>query len=172
MLGPLTALVNNAGIIAPLRPVADMDADRLDHLFRVNVVGSFLCAGEAVRRLSTSQGGKGGAIVNLSSAAARLGGAGGTVDYAATKGAIETFTRGLAVEVAPEGIRVNAVAPGMIETDIHADTGDPGRRKRANASIPMGRNGTAEEVAAAILWLLSDEASYTTGSVLTVSGGR
>lgn len=171
-LGPLAALVNNAGIIAPLQPVADMGAERLEHLFRVNVVGSFLCAAAAVRRLSTRHGGSGGAIVNLSSAAARIGGAVGTVDYAATKGAIETFTHGLAVEVAREGIRVNAVAPGMIATDIHADTGDPGRRERANASIPMGRSGTAEEVAHAILWLMSDEASYMTGSVLTVSGGR
>lgn len=171
-LGPLAGLVNNAGTIAPLAPVSEMGLERLERLFRTNVISAFLCAREAIQRLSARTGGRGGAIVNLSSTAARIGGANGTIDYAATKGAIETFTRGLAIEVAPDAIRVNAVAPGMIETAIHAETGQPDRVARIVDSIPIQRIGTAEEVAAAVLWLLSDEASYVTGSVLTVSGGR
>ena len=145
---------------------------QVDRMLAVNVTGSFLCAIAAVKRMSTRHGGKGGAIVNVSSAAARLGGANSYVDYAATKGAIDTFTVGLALEVAGEGIRVNAVRPGIIETDIHASGGDPDRATRLAPQIPMARPGTAEEVARAILWLLSPEASYSTGTVLTVSGGR
>jgi NAD(P)-dependent dehydrogenase (short-subunit alcohol dehydrogenase family) len=171
-MGRLAGLVNNAGIMASGARVEDMSIDRLAEVFRVNVTGSFLCAKEAIRSMSTRHGGQGGGIVNISSAAARLGGAGEAVDYAASKGAIETFTRGLAIEVAHEGIRVNAVAPGMIETDIHARTGTPDRLRRAIPSIPLQRIGTAEEVAASVLWLLSDEAAYVTGCILTVSGGR
>ena len=169
-LGTLVALVNNAGTMATSRPVVDMTAERLDAVFRTNVIGSFLCTAQAIKRMSTLHGGKGGAIVNLSSTAARIGGANGSVDYAASKGAIETFTRGLAIEVASQGIRVNAVAPGMVDTDIHYDTGDPERLVRSIESIPMRRIGTAEEIAASVLWLLSKEATYVTGSVLTVSG--
>ena len=171
-VGILAGLVNNAGTIGPLAPVSDMSVERIERVFRTNVVGAFLCARQGIRYMSTRMGGAGGTIINLSSTAARIGGAGGTIDYAATKGAIETFTRGLAIEVALDGIRVNAVAPGMIETEIHADTGQPDRLARIVESIPMRRIGTAEEVAASVLWLLSPEASYVTGSVLTVSGGR
>ena len=171
-VGTLERLVNNAGVIAPLAPVSDMTLDRFERVFRTNVIGAFLCARQGIRYMSTRMGGAGGTIINLSSTAARIGGAGGTIDYAATKGAIETFTRGLAIEVALDGIRVNAVAPGMIETEIHADTGQPDRLARIVESIPMRRIGTAEEVAASVLWLLSPEASYVTGSLLTVSGGR
>tara|TARA_B100001996_G_scaffold359910_2_gene325549 strand:- start:890 stop:1339 length:450 start_codon:yes stop_codon:yes gene_type:complete len=149
-----------------------MNAARLNRVFLTNVIGSFLCAREAVKRMSTKNGGKGGAIVNVSSAAARLGSAGEYVDYAASKGAVDTFTRGLAQEVAEEGIRVNAVRPGVIDTDIHSSGGEPGRVERVKASIPMKRGGSAEEVAKAIMWLLSSESSYTTGSLLEVSGGR
>jgi NAD(P)-dependent dehydrogenase (short-subunit alcohol dehydrogenase family) len=152
--------------------VDQMDAARLQRILTTNVVGSFLCAREAVRRMSTRYGGQGGAIVNLSSGAARLGGPGEYVDYAASKGAIDTFTLGLAREVADEGIRVNAVRPGLIYTEIHADGGEPERVDRLKASVPMQRGGQAEEVARAILWLLSDEASYVTGAVLDVTGGR
>lgn len=171
-LGPTTALVNNAGILEPQMRVEEMDAARLNRIFTVNVTGSFLCAREAIRRMSTGRGGAGGAIVNLSSVAARLGAPNEYVDYAATKGAIDTFTLGLAKEVADEGIRVNAVRPGIIYTDIHASGGEPERVDRLKHTVPMQRGGHAEEVAKAILWLLSDEASYTTGSILDVTGGR
>jgi NAD(P)-dependent dehydrogenase (short-subunit alcohol dehydrogenase family) len=171
-LGKLTALVNNAGIVAQQMRVEEMTADRLQRMFTVNVVGSFLCAREAVRRMSTRHGGAGGAIVNLSSAASRIGSAGEYVDYAASKGAIDTLTIGLAREVATEGIRVNAVRPGIIDTEIHAAGGEPGRVERIKHTIPMQRGGSAEEVAQTILWLLSDEASYVTGSLVDVAGGR
>lgn len=171
-LGTLTGLVNNAGIILPAQRVDEMDAARLAKSFAVNITGSFLCAGQAVRRMSTKHGGKGGGIVNVSSGASKLGGAGVYVDYAASKGAIDTFTIGLALEVAAEGIRVNAVRPGVIDTEIHDSTGETGRVARMASSLPMGRAGTADEVARAILWLLSDESSYSTGTTLTVSGGR
>ncbi|GJD98442.1 SDR family oxidoreductase [Methylobacterium isbiliense] len=171
-LGPLGGLVNNAGVVDRAARVEDMTAERLTRMMTTNVVGSFLCAAQAVRRMSTKHGGQGGAIVNLSSVAARLGGPNQYVDYAASKGAIDTFTTGLALEVAAEGIRVNAVAPGLIDTDIHASGGQPDRMARLGPSTPIGRAGTAEEVAAPIVWLLSDEASYTTGTIVTVSGGR
>jgi NAD(P)-dependent dehydrogenase (short-subunit alcohol dehydrogenase family) len=171
-LGPLSALVNNAGVLETQIRVADVDAARLERIFRVNVTGAFLCAREAVRRLSTARGGSGGAIVNVSSAASRLGSAGEYVDYAASKGAIDTLTIGLAQEVAAEGIRVNAVRPGFIYTDIHASGGEPGRVDRVKAFVPMKRGGRPEEVANAILWLLSENASFTTGAILDVAGGR
>lgn len=171
-LGPLSALVNNAGMLETQMRVESMDAGRLERVLATNVTGSFLCAREAVKRMSTKHGGRGGAIVNLSSAAARLGAPGEYVDYAAAKAAIDAFTIGLAQEVAQEGIRVNAVRPGVIYTDIHASGGEPGRVDRVKASVPMRRGGTAEEVANAILWLLSDEASFVTGSILDVTGGR
>ncbi|MED5483340.1 MAG: SDR family oxidoreductase [SAR324 cluster bacterium] len=171
-LGKISALVNNAGILETQMRIEDMNAARLNRVFLTNIIGSFLCAREAVKRMSTKNGGKGGAIVNVSSAAARLGSAGEYVDYAASKGAVDTFTRGLAQEVAEEGIRVNAVRPGVIDTDIHSSGGEPGRVERVKASIPMKRGGSAEEVAKAIMWLLSSESSYTTGSLLEVSGGR
>ena len=171
-LGKISALVNNAGILETQMRIEDMNAARLKRVFLTNVIGNFLCAREAVKRMSTKNGGKGGAIVNVSSAAARLGSAGEYVDYAASKGAVDTFTRGLAQEVAEEGIRVNAVRPGVIDTDIHSSGGEPGRVERVKASIPMKRGGSAEEVAKAIMWLLSSESSYTTGSLLEVSGGR
>lgn len=171
-LGPVTALVNNAGILETQTRVEHMDAARLERVFTVNVVGSFLCAREAVRRMSTRHGRRGGAIVNLSSAASRLGSPDEYVDYAASKGAIDTLTLGLAKEVAAEGIRVNAVRPGIIDTEIHARGGEPGRVRRLARSLPMQRGGSAEEVATAILWLLSDEASYTTGALLDIAGGR
>jgi NAD(P)-dependent dehydrogenase (short-subunit alcohol dehydrogenase family) len=171
-MGPLAALVNNAGILERQMRVEDMDGDRLQRIFATNVIGSMVCAREAVRRMSTHHGGNGGAIVNVSSAASRLGSPGEYVDYAASKGAIDTFTLGLAREVAAEGIRVNAVRPGVIITDIHASGGEPGRVERVKGSIPMLRGGSAEEVAQSILWLLSDEASYVTGALLDVSGGR
>jgi NAD(P)-dependent dehydrogenase (short-subunit alcohol dehydrogenase family) len=171
-LGPLTGLVNNAGILETQMRVADMDAARLDRIFRTNVTGAFLCAREAVRRLSTSRGGRGGSIVNVSSAASRIGSPGEYVDYAASKAAIDTLTIGLAQEVAAEGIRVNAVRPGFIYTDIHASGGEPGRVDRVKAFVPLKRGGQPEEVAQAILWLLSDQASFTTGAILDVAGGR
>ncbi|MCM2289736.1 MAG: SDR family oxidoreductase [Sulfuritalea sp.] len=171
-LGPLTALVNNAGILERQARVEDMDAARIARVFATNVVGSFLCAREAVRRMSTRHGGKGGAIVNLSSRASRLGSPGEYVDYAASKAAIDTLTIGLAKEVATEGIRVNAVSPGLIYTDIHASGGEPGRVDRVKNAVPMQRGGYPEEVAQAVLWLLSDQASYTTGATIDVSGGR
>jgi NAD(P)-dependent dehydrogenase (short-subunit alcohol dehydrogenase family) len=172
LLGPLRGLVNNAGILEHQMRVDEMDAARLERVFRTNVIGAFSCAREAVKRLSTRYGGLGGAIVNVSSAAARLGSPGEYVDYAASKGAIDTLTIGLAREVAEEGIRVNAVRPGFIYTDMHARGGEPHRVDRVKAQVPMKRGGTPEEVARAILWLLSEEASYTTGSFIEVAGGR
>lgn len=171
-LGGVGALVNNAGLLERQTRVDALDAARLSRVFATNVVGSFLCAREAVRRMSTRYGGAGGAIVNVSSRAAVLGSAGEYVDYAASKGAVDTLTVGLAREVASEGIRVNGVRPGLIETDIHALGGEPGRVARLASGVPLGRGGQAEEVAAAIVWLLSDEASYVTGSIVDVSGGR
>jgi NAD(P)-dependent dehydrogenase (short-subunit alcohol dehydrogenase family) len=171
-LGTATALVNNAGVIDKQARLADIDAARIARMFKTNVTGPFLCAREAVRRMSTRQGGAGGAIVNVSSAASRIGGGGEYLDYAASKGAIDTFTLGLAKEVAAEGIRVNAVRPGIIYTEIHAAGGEPGRVDRMKSFVPLGRGGQPEEVAAAILWLLSDEASYITGTIVDVAGGR
>jgi NAD(P)-dependent dehydrogenase (short-subunit alcohol dehydrogenase family) len=171
-LGRLSALVNNAGILETQMRVEEMDAGRLQRVLAVNVTGAFLCARAAVKRMSTKHGGTGGAIVNLSSRAALLGAAGEYVDYAASKAAVDTLTIGLAKEVAMEGIRVNAVRPGVIKTAIHASGGEPGRVDRVKASVPMQRGGEADEVAKAILWLLSDEASYTTGAFIDVSGGR
>jgi len=171
-LGTLSALVNNAGILEHQMRVEEMDVARLRRVFTTNIIGSFLCAREAVRRMSTKFGGKGGAIVNLSSMAAKLGGPGEYVDYAASKGAIDAMTVGLAKEVADQGIRVNAVRPGVIYTDIHASGGEPGRVDRVKDSVPMRRGGSAEEVAQAVLWLLSDAASYSTGSFIDVAGGR
>ena len=170
--GPLGALVNNAGIVGPTIRVEDMTAERINRMLAVNVTGSFLCAREAVKRMSTKHGGAGGVIVNLSSAAARLGSANTYVDYAASKGAIDTFTVGLAHEVAAEGIRVVGIRPGLIDTEIHASGGDSGRAHRLAPNVPMQRVGSADEVANAIVWLLSDEASYVTSSILDVSGGR
>ena len=170
--GRLGGLVNNAGMLERQARVIDMDAARWRRVFETNVIGSFLCAREAVRRMSTARGGAGGAIVNLSSRAAKLGSPGEFVAYAASKGAIDTFTHGLAREVAAEGIRVNAVAPGLIETEIHASSGEPGRVERLKAGVPMQRGGHPDEVARAVLWLLSAEASYITGTVVDVSGGR
>lgn len=171
-LGPLTALVNNAGILERHMRVEEMDAARMNRIFATNITGAFLCAREAVKRMSTKHGGRGGAIVNVSSAASRLGAPSEYVDYAASKGAVDTLTIGLAKEVAEEGIRVNAVRPGVIYTDLHASGGEPGRVDRVKASVPMKRGGEAIEVANAILWLLSDEASYTTGALIDVAGGR
>jgi NAD(P)-dependent dehydrogenase (short-subunit alcohol dehydrogenase family) len=170
--GRIAALVNNAGMLEKQSRVDEMDGGRLARVFGTNVTGSFLCCREAVRRMSVKRGGSGGAIVNLSSAAARLGSAGEYVDYAASKAAIDTLTIGLAREVGDEGIRVNAVRPGLIHTDIHASGGEPGRIDRLAGTVPMKRGGTPEEVAAAIVWLLSDEAAYVTGSILDVTGGR
>jgi NAD(P)-dependent dehydrogenase (short-subunit alcohol dehydrogenase family) len=171
-LPPLRALVNNAGVIDRSARVDAISIERLQRMFGINVYGSFICAREAVRRMSTRHGGTGGAIVNLSSAAARLGAPGQYVDYAAAKGAIDAFTVGLAKEVATEGIRVNAVRPGIIETDIHASGGHPDRAREMAPTVPMQRAGSADEVAAAIVWLLSDASSYTTGAVIDVTGGR
>lgn len=171
-LGRLTALVNNAGVLDMQCRVQDMQAERIGRILSTNVLGSFLCAREAVRRMSTRQGGAGGGIVNLSSMAARLGAPGEYVDYAASKAAINALTVGLAKEVATEGIRVNAVSPGVIHTDIHASGGEPDRVERVRHAVPMQRGGTPEEVAQAVLWLLSAQASYVTGTVLDVSGGR
>ncbi len=170
--GPLQALVNNAGVVDVACRVDGMSATRLQRMFQTNVVGSMLCAREAVRRMSTLHGGAGGAIVNLSSVAASLGSPGQYVDYAASKAAIDTFTIGLAREVAAEGIRVNAVRPGIIDTEIHASGGQPDRAQRLAPQVPMQRPGTADEVANAIVWLLSQEASYTTGAIVDVGGGR
>ncbi len=171
-LGSPTALVNNAGVLDAQMRVESMSAERLHRIFSTNVVGAFLCAREAVRRMSTRRGGRGGAIVNVSSIAARLGSAGEYVDYAASKGAIDTMTIGLAQEVAEEGIRVNAVRPGFVYTDMHASGGEPGRVDRVKAFVPMKRGGQPDEVARAILWLISDEASFTTGAFIDVTGGK
>jgi NAD(P)-dependent dehydrogenase (short-subunit alcohol dehydrogenase family) len=171
-LGRLTALVNNAGVVDQTSRVDAMSMARFKRMFEINVYGSFVCAREAVRRMSTRHGGTGGTIVNLSSVAARLGAPGQYVDYAAAKGAIDSFTIGLAKEVAAEGIRVNAVRPGIIDTDIHASGGLPDRAREMAPQVPMLRPGSAEEVARSILWLMSPESSYTTGTVLEVTGGR
>ena len=171
-LGRLTALVNNAGVVDVAARLDEMSLARLKRMFDINVIGSLLCAREAVRRMSTRHGGAGGAIVNVSSAAARLGSPSQYLDYAAAKGAIDAFTLGLAKEVAAEGIRVNAVRPGLIETDIHASGGIPDRVRQLAHQVPMQRGGTADEVAEAIVWLLSPQASYTTMSLVDVSGGR
>ena len=171
-LGRLTALVNNAGVVDQTSRVDAMSMARFKRMFEINVYGSFVCAREAVRRMSTRHGGTGGTIVNLSSVAARLGAPGQYVDYAAAKGAIDSFTVGLAKEVAAEGIRVNAVRPGIIDTDIHASGGLPDRAREMAPQVPMQRPGSAEEVARSILWLMSPESSYTTGTVLDVTGGR
>ncbi|MEO8482831.1 MAG: SDR family oxidoreductase [Acidobacteriota bacterium] len=171
-LGPLTGLVNNAGILETQRRVDQMDAARIARVLATNVTGAFLCAGEAVRRLSSRHGGRGGAIVNVSSGASRLGSPGEYVDYAASKGALDTLTIGLSREVAAEGIRVNAVRAGFIDTEIHASGGEPNRLERVKHLVPLQRGGTPAEVAAAILWLLSDEASYTTGAFIDVAGGK
>ena len=171
-LGRLTALVNNAGILDRQMKVESMDAARMNRIFATNITGSFLCAREAVRRMSTRHGGDGGAIVNVSSGAARLGSPGEYVDYAASKGAVDTMTIGLAKEVAAEGIRVNAVRPGFIYTEMHATGGEPNRVDRVKELIPLKRGGQAEEVANAVLWLLSDEASFSTGTFIDVTGGR
>jgi NAD(P)-dependent dehydrogenase (short-subunit alcohol dehydrogenase family) len=170
--GVLRGLVNNAGVVDVAARVDEMNAARWQRMFAINVFGTLSCSREAVRRMSTRHGGPGGGIVNLSSAAARLGAPGQYVDYAAAKGAIDVFTLGLAKEVAAEGVRVNAVRPGLIETEIHASGGQPDRARQLAHQVPMQRTGTAEEVAAAIAWLLSDESSYTTGSLLEVTGGR
>ncbi|MCW7538341.1 SDR family oxidoreductase [Aquabacterium sp. A7-Y] len=170
--GPLTGLVNNAGVVDVTARVDEMDLARLQRMFAINVFGSFLCAREAVRRMSTRHGGRGGAIVNVSSVAARGGGASQYVDYAAAKGAIDTFTIGLSKEVATEGVRVNAVRPGITETDIHASGGQPERAWQLAPQIPMQRPGRPEEIAEAIVWLLDERASYTTGALLDVGGGR
>jgi NAD(P)-dependent dehydrogenase (short-subunit alcohol dehydrogenase family) len=171
-LGTLTALVNNAGIVAMQSRFDEMDLARWQRMFDVNVIGTMLCTREAVRRMSTRHGGQGGAIVNLSSVAAALGAPGMYVDYAASKGAIDSFTLGLGRELATEGVRVNAVRPGIIDTEIHAASGDAERAHKSEAVIPMLRPGTADEVAAAVLWLLGPESSYVTGSVVNVTGGR
>jgi NAD(P)-dependent dehydrogenase (short-subunit alcohol dehydrogenase family) len=171
-LPPLGALVNNAGIVDVATRVEALTVDRLVRMFNINVIGSIVCAREAVRRLSTRHGGPGGSIVNLSSVAARLGAPGQYVDYASSKGAIDTFTIGLAREMATEGVRVNAVRPGVIDTEIHAAGGEPDRAQRLAPIIPMQRPGTAWEIATAIVWLMSDEASYTTGAIIDVTGGR
>jgi len=171
-LGRVTALVNNAGVVDTTQRIDEQSLARWRRMFEINVYGTMLCAREAVRRMSTRHGGSGGAIVNVSSVAATIGAAGQYVDYAAAKGAVDVFTLGLAREVATEGIRVNAVRPGIIDTEIHASGGQPGRAQRLAPQIPLQRPGTAQEVAHAIVWLLSAEASYATGSILDVTGGR
>ncbi len=171
-LGTLNALVNNAGILKPQCRVEDMSAKRLQQVLAVNITGSILCAREAIRRMSVAHGGRGGAIVNVSSMAARLGSPNEYVDYAASKGAVDSLTLGLAKELAADGIRVNAVRPGIIDTEIHASGGEPDRIARLAPSVPLQRAGTPVEVAAAILWLLSDQAGYSTGTFIDVSGGR
>ncbi len=172
MLGRVTALVNNAGIVAPPTTVVEMAGPRIERMLAVNVLGPFLCAREAIKRMSTDRGGPGGVIVNVSSAAARLGSPGEYVDYAASKAAVDTLTIGLAKEVAKEGIIVNAVRPGIIETEIHASGGQPDRARRLSATIPIGRPGTAHEVAELITWLCSGAPNYLTGAVIDISGAR
>lgn len=171
-LGLITALVNNVGIVAPKTTIENITAERINRLLQTNVTGHFLCCREAVKRMAKKYGGIGGTIVNISSIASRIGGAGEYIDYAASKGAIDTLTLGLAQEVISEGIRVNCVRPGLIHTDIHANNGEPQRIERIEPLIPMKRAGTADEIANAVTWLLSDEASYMTGSFIDVSGGR
>ena len=171
-LGKLTCLVNNAGVVDVKSRVDEMSVARMKRMFDINVIGSMVCAREAVKRMSSKHGGNGGTIVNLSSAAARLGAGGQYVDYAAAKGASDIFTLGLAREVANEGIRVNAVRPGIIDTEIHASGGEPDRVAQSKGMVPMQRGGTAQEIANAILWLTSDESTYTTGAVIDVTGGR
>ena len=171
-MGPVTAVINNAGIVAPISTVSGMEVDRMRRVFEVNVLGAFLVAREAARRMPTNVGGPGGAIVITSSAAARLGSPNEFVDYAGSKGATDALTVGLAKELAPHGVRVNAVRPGLIETEIHASAGAPDRVERLVSGVPMGRAGSAEEVADAILWLAGDRASYVTGTMIDVSGGR
>jgi NAD(P)-dependent dehydrogenase (short-subunit alcohol dehydrogenase family) len=171
-LGPLRALVNNAGILEQQMRLDEMEAGRFERVLATNVIGTMLCSREAVKRMSTRHGGRGGAIVNVSSVASSLGSAGEYIDYAASKGAVDVFTTGLAREVAGEGIRENAVRPGVIYTDIHSSGGEPGRVERVKQNVPMKRGGEPEEVARAILWLLSDESSYCTGAFIDVSGGR
>jgi len=170
--GRLDALVNNAGVLETSCKVVDMSVARLQRVFNVNIVGSFVCAQQAIKRMALSNGGNGGSIVNLSSAAARLGSPNEFVDYAASKGAIDTFTLGLSKEIAGDGIRVNAVRPGLILTDIHADSGDADRPEKLKHGVPMQRSGSAREVATSIVWLMSDEASYVNGALLDVTGGR
>ena len=172
VLGSLDGVVANAGITSSAQPLTEMSAERMRRIVEVNVLGTLLCAREGARRMSTRYGGRGGAIVLLSSAAARLGSPNEYVDYAASKGAVDTLCIGLARELAAEGVRVNAVRPGVIETEIHASSGDPGRAERLAPTIPMGRTGSADEVAAAVVWLLGEDASYTTGAILDVTGGR
>jgi NAD(P)-dependent dehydrogenase (short-subunit alcohol dehydrogenase family) len=172
VLGPLDGVVINAGIVAPSLRLADMESARLERVFDTNIYGAFLCARESARRLPRDRGGRGGSIVLISSAASRLGSPFEYIDYAASKAAIDTLTIGLAKELAPQGVRVNAVRPGLIETQIHASGGQPDRAQRIGATTPMGRPGRPEEVAEAIVWLLSDGASYTTGAILDVAGGR
>lgn len=171
-LGRISALVNNAGIVDVTTRLDEMSVERLERMMRINVVGAFVCAREAVRRMSTRHGGTGGVIVNLSSAAARIGAPGQYIDYAASKGAVDTLTVGLAKEVAEEGIRVNGVRPGVIDTEIHASGGAPDRAFQLAPTVPMKRVGTAQEIAHAIVWLMSDEASYVTGTTIDVTGGR
>ena len=170
--GPIDGFVNNAGIVAPGSALADMDIARMKRIFDTNVLGAYLGAREAARRMSTKRGGRGGSIVNISSAASRLGGPNEYVDYAGSKGAIDTFTIGLAKELGPEGVRVNAVRPGIIDTEIHASGGKPDRAAALGVSSPLGRPGTADEVGESIVWLLSDASSYVTGALLDVAGGR
>ncbi|MCY1269564.1 putative oxidoreductase YgfF [compost metagenome] len=171
-LGPLDGLVVNAGVVAPPQPLADMSAERLERMFRINVLGSYLTAREGARRMARSRGGRGGALVIVSSVAASLGAPNEYVDYAGAKGALDVLTRGLAKELGGDGVRVNAVRPGLIDTEIHASGGQPDRAERLGKATPLGRAGRAEEVAEAILWLLDDGASYTTGALLDVAGGR
>ncbi|KND56444.1 Short chain dehydrogenase [Candidatus Paraburkholderia kirkii] len=169
--GKLDGVVNNAGIVAPGSALADMDTARMKRIFDINVLGAYLCAREAARRMSVSRGGRGGSLVNVSAAAARLGGPNEYVDYAGSKGAIDTLTLGLSKELGREGVRVNAVRPGLIETDIHASGGKPDRAQVLGAQTPIGRPGTADEVGESIVWLLSDESSYVMGAILDVAGG-
>ena len=171
-LGPLDGVVVNAGVVAPRARLADMSVERMKRIFDINVLGAYVCAREAARRLSKSRGGAGGSIVLISSAAARIGGPGEYVDYAGSKGAIDTLTLGLSKELGPEGVRVNAIRPGLIETEIHASGGEPDRAQRLGVTTPLGRPGLPDEIGEAIVWLLSDAASYTTGAILDITGGR